>query len=85
MCYSAAHCDDNGLTSEIISKPRLNAFLFIRFAIVVVFLHNNGALTKTGLKSHCMRMEAWSNRENTILVKRKVKTRVNRADAELEA
>lgn len=82
---SSAHRDDDGLTSGIISKSQWNAFLFIRFAIIMVFLHNNGALTKTGLKSCCVRKEAWSNRKNTILVKSKDMTRVNRADAELEA
>lgn len=59
-------------------------FFLVQVPRVIVYLHHNRELTKTGHRSSCMRKKACSNRENTTLFIKKVMIRVNSVDAQLE-
>lgn len=55
-CYPLAFpcCDDNGLSSETVSKPPVKYFPFIRINFIMVSPHSSRTVTKTIKWNGCM-------------------------------
>jgi hypothetical protein len=50
VCHSASCHDNNGQSSETVSKPPITCFLFLRVALATMTPHSNTAVTKIAPK-----------------------------------